>query len=84
MIRGSIISIHTPVKGVTFKIIKMRFYTEISIHTPVKGVTKYIITSESFSHISIHTPVKGVTVDSWIFIRDKRYFNPHTREGCDM
>jgi len=34
-----VISIHTPVKGVTVVLISESYPTWISIHTPVKGVT---------------------------------------------
>ncbi len=33
------ISIHTPVKGVTYTLNQLSFNVRISIHTPVKGVT---------------------------------------------
>ena len=34
--------------------------------------------------ISIHTPVKGVTSHIIISYLYQSYFNPHTREGCDL
>ena len=56
-----IISIHTPVKGVTNTMVDKRRAYGISIHTPVKGVTTVVISGAPVWEISIHTPVKGVT-----------------------
>ena len=42
------------------------------------------MTSISASEISIHAPVKGATwmlTSTWTYFR---YFNPRTREGCDL
>ena len=79
-----IISIHTPVKGVTI----FKWYATqqklISIHTPVKGVTCNCWITQSCKGISIHTPVKGVTPAGTQRVLLRRYFNPHTREGCDL
>ena len=57
-----IVSIHTPVKGVTvvFRLNKCIFY--VSIHTPVKGVTADAERLQAGIEVSIHTPVKGVTL----------------------
>ena len=57
---------------------------EISIDTPVKGVTPHRKLSWIHSRISIHTPVKGVTPAGTQRVLLRRYFNPHTREGCDL
>ena len=54
----------------------------ISIHTPVKGVTAGRRPAGLDPLISIHTPVKGVTCHTGR-ATSSRYFNPHTREGCD-
>ena len=55
------ISIHTPVKGVTHARHLCRPHRVISIHTPVKGVTAGDGEGDRAGGISIHTPVKGVT-----------------------
>ena len=104
---NQLISIHTPVKGVTGHPVRPaaapRHFNPhtregcdapprvtpgpgkgISIHTPVKGVTAIWRHPQYSSLISIHTPVKGVTVylDKCKMVEE--YFNPHTREGCDL
>ena len=62
-IRQVLVSIHTPVWGVTNAIYDYRACpTEVSIHTPVWGVTA---PPKGAGHkagvVSIHTPVWGVT-----------------------
>ena len=57
--------------------------TNISIHTPVKGVTGDLLDVNLLGYISIHTPVKGVTLSHCTSPHMRKYFNPHTREGCD-
>ena len=57
----TVISIHTPTKGVTCFQIQREQSAQISIHTPTKGVTikqYYFFLPDP---ISIHTPTKGVT-----------------------
>ncbi len=56
------ISIHTPVKGVTSPHDRQDAERDISIHTPVKGVTFPFCAESAADDISIHTPVKGVTL----------------------
>ena len=56
----------------------------ISIHTPVKGVTASSAFFNDNILISIHTPVKGVTQPGQPILYLSYYFNPHTREGCDV
>ena len=34
--------------------------------------------------ISIHAPAKGATSNTWGNIAKSDYFNPRTREGCDI
>ena len=57
----------------------------ISIHAPVKGATqtKGSVLPERQT-ISIHAPVKGATSPSSRPLYMARYFNPRTREGCDI
>ena len=62
------ISIHTPVKGVTYRHSTAQLMIGISIHTPVKGVTQPFAESVQYITISIHTPVKGVTPTKSNFI----------------
>jgi len=56
----------------------------ISIHTPARGVTLTQDNSPASGDISIHTPARGVTIFVTDMHLNKRYFNPHTREGCDQ
>ena len=57
----SIVSIHTPTKGVTRRRWRWWCRKEVSIHTPTKGVTAIIPVALPTVHVSIHTPTKGVT-----------------------
>ena len=73
-----IISIHTPVKGVTVVEPVISALTGISIHTPVKGVTFDEGADRICEIISIHTPVKGVTVrDLFADLKDTRFQSTH-------
>jgi len=58
--------------------------TGISIHAPVKGATCCGVVFNDFPEISIHAPVKGATRIHSISGIGSRYFNPRTREGCDV
>ena len=55
------VSIHTPTKGVTHKLLQGHKYHTVSIHTPTKGVTKGDKITITGKFVSIHTPTKGVT-----------------------
>ena len=35
-------------------------------------------------HISIHAPAKGATLMIILYMKPMIYFNPRTREGCDL
>ena len=39
MVKGKIVSIHTPVKGATWRTYYGYDIAQVSIHTPVKGAT---------------------------------------------
>ena len=57
----------------------------ISIHAPVKGATALKAAMEDAEIISIHAPVKGATyVAGFTDTGQMHYFNPRTREGCDV
>ncbi len=56
----------------------------ISIHTPAKGATPVGIEDHRREKISIHTPAKGATSRLQFRYQSPGYFNPHTREGCDL
>ena len=80
----TVISIHTPTKGVTCFQIQREQSAQISIHTPTKGVTikqYYFFLPDP---ISIHTPTKGVTGFPYIFYTLSYNFNPHSHEGSDV
>ena len=55
----------------------------ISIHTPAKGATSNTVMRLRKMVISIHTPAKGATLQ-YGDMQGELYFNPHTREGCDL
>ena len=79
-----LISIHTPVKGVTVhRTLSLRMGEIISIHTPVKGVTTSAGTRpRRSSYFNPHTRegCDGRRPGNTLVPGD---FNPHTREGCD-
>ena len=56
----------------------------ISIHAPVKGATIPAFLRSMTGRISIHAPVKGATYRHRRRPTTNRYFNPRTREGCDL
>ncbi len=73
------ISIHTPVKGVTLRIVPgAGDYWVISIHTPVKGVTLMYQFRRYRRDISIHTPVKGVTSGWQVWLGGCKDISIHT------
>ena len=57
----TIVSIHTPTKGVTSLSLNLSLNLSVSIHTPTKGVTVKEIELCGGHQVSIHTPTKGVT-----------------------
>ena len=57
----SLVSIHTPTKGVTRSSPEPSPWLAVSIHTPTKGVTVFWLHLECSRIVSIHTPTKGVT-----------------------
>ena len=57
----------------------------ISIHAPARGATwEGISEAWSATWISIHAPARGATYIGMFFPTHKIYFNPRTREGCDV
>ena len=79
-----LISIHAPVKGATSFLDDDFIHHIISIHAPVKGATSSAGLIACQATISIHAPVKGATPISYNTNIILKYFNPRTREGCDM
>jgi hypothetical protein len=71
------------VKGATAVQPDLRCIDFISIHAPVKGATFSDQSGSGLDVISIHAPVKGAT-RLWLLPATQDYFNPRTREGCDM
>ena len=67
---AQLISIHTPIQGVTTSKISINNNTFISIHTPIQGVTRIFLRWPLNLRISIHTPIQGVTfksVPAWLY-----------------
>ena len=77
------ISIPAPVKGVTYKSLKIGLNEIISILTPAKGVTCGRCAVKGHERISILTPARGVTGGGTVGGVPLRYFNSHPREGGD-
>ena len=78
------VSIHTPTKGVTFKILVLTVPVAVSIHTPTKGVTSFFsnfcLMSSGFNpHTHEGCDTGHLLQSSSLYPR----FNPHTHEGCD-
>ena len=79
------ISIHAPVKGATRPLpYRLSAGPGISIHAPVKGATTCRVFGGPQRAISIHAPVKGATCSASTAAGRSGYFNPRTREGCDL
>ena len=58
----SLISTHTPARGVTKSRTIFTYLAAISTHTPARGVTMILRNVCYYSRISTHTPARGVTV----------------------
>ena len=56
----------------------------ISIHAPARGATYIFRDTEVYTGISIHAPARGATEATKIKKAAQLYFNPRTREGCDV
>ena len=56
----------------------------ISIHAPARGATILPIYEFISVLISIHAPARGATYVVSQSLRHDFYFNPRTREGCDV
>ena len=63
------ISIHTPLRGVTLLFCSVNVLFYISIHTPLRGVTYSLFPLINHKYISIHTPLRGVTLSIYICLR---------------
>ena len=77
-------SIHAPAKGATLSIFPFSISNNISIHAPAKGATSKHAPTNAYSKISIHAPPKGATEIPGRNRSRAKYFNPRTREGCDI
>ena len=78
-----VISIHTPIKGVTLISAAIGVSKDISIHTPIKGVTVIgLIHIVNLNNFNPHSH-KG----SDIYVGSKKRliknFNPHSHKGSD-
>ena len=56
----------------------------ISIHAPARGATNAVDTIDFGEYISIHAPARGATILKGKKGVHEKYFNPRTREGCDL
>ena len=79
----TIISIHTPTRGVTAKAGTPVHIDLISIHTPTRGVTgTQYITDNADYHFNPHSH-KGSDTCPLYDCSDTGYFNPHSHKGSD-
>ena len=78
------VSIHTPIQGVTFRPVAPSPRARVSIHTPIQGVTCLYLLEIVYIIVSIHTPIQGVTPPGATTLTFYRSFNPHTHTGCDV
>ena len=77
------ISIHTPARGVTFRLLATANDTHISIHTPARGVTMMgSKQSHTQTNFNPHSR-KGSDVRWRHEVPATVYFNPHSRKGSD-
>ena len=83
-IANILISIHAPAKGATCLSTNNNTIQNISIHAPAKGATRFGGDVNQAIGISIHAPAKGATAPPSKSNTHENYFNPRTREGCDM
>ena len=79
-----IISIHAPARGATSMDTKMGLKLTISIHAPARGATPLQCLCLFVLRISIHAPARGATGTTMNCWRDRKYFNPRSREGSDI
>ena len=77
------ISIHAPHAGCDLGEKNERRITDISIHAPARGATQIDMYQNTATSISIHAPARGATPGGEERLRERDYFNPRTREGCD-
>ena len=73
------VSIHTPTKGVTNKVVYVPPVYEVSIHTPTKGVTFLFVCFLLSKIVSIHTPTKGVTNAANFKLAQYQFQSTHPR-----
>ena len=82
--RVRIVSIHTPIQGVTFGQDFLVHYPSVSIHTPIQGVTdhrfKYRFPHDGFNPHT-HTGCDAAISNNLL---NHPCFNPHTHTGCDF
>ena len=78
----TIISIHTPARGVTIQLATVPDNPIISIHTPARGVTEeYALFS--ITKLFQSTLPQGEWQHGGIRTDQQHYFNPHSRKGSD-
>ena len=75
---------HVPARGATLLHDPQEQQLVIPIHAPARGATWPARPADKPpSLISIHAPARGATPYRQRTDRQRRYFNPRTREGCD-
>ena len=79
-----VISIHAPARGATGRACNGYDLRGISIHAPARGATNVHAVLVVEVTISIHAPARGATRRLVEWAERCYYFNPRTREGCDL
>lgn len=78
------ISIHALTRSATANGREDGFCGQISIHALTRDATRIIFINEFHLAISIHALAKSANVKHRSFYQTRRYFNPCTREECDL
>ena len=81
---GTIISIHVPAWGTTWRKVLSYSVSLISIHVPAWGTTGCGQTVRCSGSISIHVPAWGTTHRCPLLLQADQYFNPRSRVGNDQ
>ena len=80
----TLISIHTPTRGVTFGESPESGRSPISIHTPTRGVTTAALTSACVAQDFNPHSHKGSDVVFPLICKVTLDFNPHSHKGSDL
>ena len=83
MVQRSVISIHAPAKGATGGRVRKGVRRGISIHAPAKGATCFDGQADGLLKFQSTLPRRERPFIFCGIVRQRRYFNPRSREGSD-